>query len=182
MPTKLSDIDQVLIRYGDTLSPEQLSFKVEGSLTPEQCATRLTHLLSSPDWLTSAYQDQMVTMKMRLAIINLEEMPKTARTAEVLISALEKLGNRLDKRVEATEKDLSQLYAFQGAVLLDAVNATLAHMREELTGEKDGKIKIPEKAWDKALENGLRFAQMEISRHEATEDDDEVEADDEWEE
>lgn len=162
MVTKLSEIDQTLIRYADTLSLNAISFKIEGVLSPEQCGARISQLLDTPEWLTQAQQDQAVTLKMRQLVVQFEEMPLTARTGEVMLKALEQIGNRLDKRTAATEKDLSTLYAFQGTVLLDAVNAAMAHMRGALT---KGKV-LAEEQWDAALESALRFAQIELTKHE----------------
>lgn len=159
----LSQIDEVLIRYADTLSPAALSMKVEGALSPAQCRARITQLLDSPDWLTAAQQDQLVTMKMRILITQLEGMTLTARVAEVLIRALEGLGARLDKRSEATERDLSQLYSFQGTVLLDAIEIAMDHMKGALA---KGNPEL-EKVWDMHLENAIRFAQIELSKHDA---------------
>ena len=137
--------------------------KVEHALTPAQCRSRIAQLLSSPDWLTAAQQDQLVTMKMRKLISQLEGMNLTARVAEVLIRALEGLGARLDKRSEATERDLSQLYSFQGTVLLDAVSIAMNHMRDALAA---GDAEL-EREWDAHLENAIRFAQVELSKHDA---------------
>lgn len=163
---KLSEVDQVLVRYADTLSPQAISFKINGLLTPEQVMARITQLVDTPDWLSGAQQDNLVTMKMRQLIVELEEMPRTVRNAEVLIRALESLGNRLDKRVEATQRDLSQLYAFQGTVMLEAISTAMNHMKARLTG--GDKLSIEE--WDSALESALRHAQMEISKHEQESD------------
>ncbi len=162
----LAEIDDVLIRYADTLSPVALSAKVEGMLSPAQCRSRIAQLLDAPDWLTAAQQDQLVTMKMRMLISQLEGMNLTARVAEVLIRALEGLGARLDRRTEATEADLSKLYSFQGAVLLDAVSIAMNHMREALA-KGDAEL---EAIWDQHLENAIRFAQIELSKHEASPD------------
>lgn len=159
---KLSDVDQVLVRYADTLTPQAISFKLDGLLTPEQVMARITQLVDTPDWLSGAQQDNLVTMKMRQLIVELEEMPRTVRNAEVLIRALESLGNRLDKRVAATQKDLSQLYAFQGTVMLEAINTAMTHMKARLTGASG----LSEEEWDSALESALRHAQMEIGKHE----------------
>lgn len=165
MATNLSEIDQTLIRYGDTESAEALSFRIKGLLSPAQCAARLTILLDTPDWLTAAQQDQLVTQKMRMLVVKLEEMmvdTPNARIAEVLGAQLERIGTRLDKRSEATEKDLTTLYAFQGSVLLEAVTISLNHMKTALTGGDE----IAEAAWDAALESAIRLAQIELSRHE----------------
>lgn len=121
--TTMAEIDKALVRHGDTMSLTELSFKIKGVLTPEQCGARLAQILDAPDWLTLTYQDQLITHKMRLVIADLEANARTDRNGEVLMNALEKLGNRLEKRMQATEKDLNTLYAFQGGVLLDAVQA-----------------------------------------------------------
>lgn len=159
---KLSEVDQVLIRYADTLSPTAISAKINGLLTPEQVMTRIDQLLETPDRLTALQQDQLVTLKMRQLIVELEEMKLNPRVAEIMIRALESLGNRLDKRAESTEKELSTLYAFQGTVMLEAINIAMAHMRGRLTGAG----RIPEAEWDAALEDAIRYAQLEINKHE----------------
>lgn len=161
---KLSEVDAVLIQYGDSLSPAALSYKLDGALTPEQCAARLAQLLDAPDWLTAAQQDQLVTLKMRQLIAKLEEMTLTARVAEVIVNALKALGERLDRRAAATEKDLRTLYSFQGQVMLDAVNIAMAHMRGIITKGDP----IAEEQWDNALESAIRYAQIELTKHELT--------------
>jgi hypothetical protein len=168
MTTKLSDIDQALIRYADTLSPNAISMKIGGLLTPEQVAARIAVLLDTPDRLTQLQQDQLVTLKMRQIVTNLDELTLTTRNAEVMLNGLEKIGARLDRRVESTQKELSTLYAFQGNVLLDAVQIAMAHMRGALTHGN----KLAEEEWDNALESAIRFAQIELSTHEEIAPDD----------
>ena len=158
----ISEIDQVLIRYADTLSLNAFSYKIGGALTPEQCGSRITQLLDAPDWLTAAQQDQLVTMKLRQLIVELQEMTLTARIAEVLIRALEGLGARLDRRAQATEKDLSTLYAFQGTVMLDAIGAAMDNMKARMVS--DGKI--TDQDWDDAMESSMRFAELVVQQHE----------------
>ena len=161
MATKLSEVDQVIIRYADTLSAEAIAFKIEGLMTPVQVLSRIAFLLETPDRLTQLQQDQLITLKMRQLVVQFEEMPLTARNGEVMLRALEAIGARLDKRAASTQKDLSSLYAFQGTIMLDAIGVALEHMRGVLTasGTEPG-------TWDDALESGLRFAQIELSKHE----------------
>lgn len=156
--TQLQQADEVLIRYADTLSPADISYKINGLLSPSQVRTRIIQLLETPDWLTSIQQDQLVTLKMRQLIVRLEEMTLTSRTAEILIRALEALGNRLDRRYQANEVDLHRLYAFQGAAFLDAVTSAMAEMKHRLTtGEP-----ITERDWDLALEPAITHAQLQL--------------------
>lgn len=162
------EIDAVLIRYADTLSPAAISFKLEGLLSPEQVLFRINQLLETPDRFTMLQQDQLVTQKLRNLIVQLEEMmvspgTMTARTAEVLGAQLERLGNRLDKRVASTEKDLHTLYAFQGGVLLDGVMASMNYMRTQIAS---GNIPSNEEEWNAMLQSSIRYAQFEIASHE----------------
>lgn len=164
---KLSEIDAALIRFADTLSPAEISIKIDGVLTPEQVAARTSKILMSRDWLDQTQQDRLVTMKMRQLIVELEEMPRTTRNAEVLIKALDTLGNRLDRRIQATEQDLSRLYAFQGAVMLDAVMSAIQSVRpltESTTPPTDAE-------WTDAVEVGIRHAQLELAKHEGEGED-----------
>ena len=63
--TSLSDIDAIIVRYADTLSPEQIAVKLEGAFTPEQVLNRIYQLTATPDWLTLTMEDALVTRKMR---------------------------------------------------------------------------------------------------------------------
>jgi len=162
MVTKLSDIDAILVRYADTLSPAAISFKLEGVLTPAQVMTRIDQLVEMPERLTQLQQDQLITLKMRQLVVQFEEMPLTARTGEVMLRALASIGARLDKRAESTEKELSTLYTFQGTVMLDAINIAMTHMRGALTAGNP----LAEEQWDAAMESALRFAQIELTKHE----------------
>lgn len=165
MATKLSDVDQIIIRYADSMSAQAISYKINGVLTPEQVMARIAFLVEAPDRLTQLQQDQLVTLKMRQIIAELEEMPRTTRNAEVILQGLERVGNRLDKRQESTERELSTLYAFQGVAFLNAVEVAMAHMRGSLTKGNP----IAEEQWDNAKESAIRYAQIELSKYETKE-------------
>lgn len=163
---KLSDIDKVLLRYADSRSPAELSLITGGMLTPEECAARVSMLLEQGDWLTRTQQDALVTMKMRMLISEMEDQPRTTRNAEVLIRALEVLGNRLDKRAAATEQDLQRLYSWQGELLIDAIVNVLTHMRRRLPDV----AAIPEHEWRQVVDEGIRRAGALFASHESTDD------------
>jgi len=156
---KITEIDEALIRYADIMSAADISFKIKGVLNPQQVLARIAVLCDTPDYLTAVQQDQLVTQKMRIIISELMDRPRTDRNAEVLINALEKLGARLDRRQKATEEDLSQLYAFQGGVLVDAMEKYDQHMQAALG--------IDDATWFAHKEAALRHAQREIMSHEA---------------
>ena len=79
----------------------------------------------------------------------------------MLLNGLEKVGTRLDRREAASQMELNTLYSFQGVVLLDAVQAFAQHVRK-LAPKSD-------QEWEAAVIGGLRFAQIEINRHEPKE-------------
>jgi len=161
---KLSDIDPILLRYGDSRSPAELSILTGGVLTPEECAARLATLLESTDWLTLTQQDALITMKMRRLIAELEDQPRSTRNAEVLIRALEALGVRLEKRAAAIESDLLRLYGWQGQMMVEAMSTVLGHLRSRVPALAE----IDETEWNTIAEEGLRRAGAMLAVHEAT--------------
>lgn len=175
LPKNIAEIDAVLIQYADVESAAAISFRIGGVLSPTQVAARIDHLVEVPDRLTMLQQDQLITLKMRRVVAQLEEWMTdhraSTRTAEVLLGGLERIGNRLDKRQAATEAELSTLYAFQGIAMLESIDLALATMRKELTGAD----KVSEEDWDRAQIKGLRAAQLKVAALEAGEPD-EIEA------
>lgn len=155
---KLTEVDDLLLRYADTESAQAIAFRLKGEYTPEWVAHRITVLLDTPDWLTAAQQDQLITQKMRSVIARMGDLKFTTRTAEVLINSLDRLGQRLDKRAAATEADLHKLYAFQGTVLIDSLEEYDQHMRKSLG--------IAEDQWSKHKETAIRAAAAVIARAE----------------
>jgi len=167
-PIKLSEIDKTLLRYADSKSPQELSFLVNGALTAEECAARVASLLESPDWLSLTQQDALVTMRMRLLIAEMEEMPRTTRNAEVLLRGLEVLGNRLEKRSSGIESDLKRLYAWQGELLVEAVTVMIDYLKPRIPDLilEDGSFDDDE--WNVAVENAIRRAGAVIGAHDGS--------------
>lgn len=159
---KISDIDQVLLRYADSRSPAELSLLISSALTPEECAARVTMLLEKTDWLTMTQQDALVTLKMRQLISELEDQPRSTRNAEVLIRALEVLGNRLEKRSSGIEADLTRLYSWQSQLLLEALGLIIEHVKNRVP-ELNA---VEESHWNEVAEEGLRRAGALLANHE----------------
>lgn len=160
---QLSDIDKVLVRYGDTLSPAQIAVKLKGVLTPEQVLARLHKLTETPDWLSAAQEDQLITLKMKVIVQELSELPLTARNAEVILKGLSEIGNRLDRRLSATEADLNKHYAFEGMVLLDMTQSAITFMRDVILSGKQ----LSEASWDEHMMGALRQAELTMGAHES---------------
>lgn len=160
---KLADLDRVLLRYADSRSPAELSLLVNGALTPEECAARISALLEKSDWLSMTQQDALVTLKMRQLISELEDQPRSTRNAEVLIRALESLGNRLERRSQAIEGDLQRLYAWQGQIMVEALSMIAEHLRRRLP--EVGAVE--EGAWNEVVEEGIRRAGAMLASHDS---------------
>lgn len=159
---RVQEIDDALIRYADTMSLEELSIKIGGKLTPEQCGARLKELLKKRNWLDAAERDLLVTLKMSKLIVELEEQPRSARNAEVLIRALEALGNRLEKRAKATEQDLQSLYAWQAETFITVLEGVVRRLQASTPlGELDAVTLEP------IVDDALRLARVELEAHEA---------------
>lgn len=160
----MAEADEVLIRYADTESPAAISFRLKGELSPSQVRARIISLTEATDWLSSAQEDRLLTLKMKQIINELMGQNLTARNAEVILNGLEKVGNRLDKRSAATEADLMRLYAFQGAAMLDTVNEAMAIVRAQIGV---GNIPSTELEWDALLETAIRASKFKIAELEA---------------
>lgn len=160
----MDEADKVLIRYADSESPAAISFRLKGELSPSQVRARIVSLTEATDWLSSAQEDRLLTLKMKQIINELMGHTLTARNAEVLLNGLEKVGNRLDRRTAATEQDLMRLYAFQGAALLDTVNEAMAIVRAQIAV---GNIPTTELEWDALLETAIRASKFKIAELES---------------
>lgn len=159
--TTMAEIDAELIRYADSESAQAISFRIKGLLTPEQVITRIAQLTTSPDWLTATMQDNLITLKMRQLVARFEELPLTARNGEILLRGLEAIAKRLDQRQEATQKDLTSLYAFQGQAFLEATETFGNHLRESILALTD----IDADEWDRHVETALRKTQIKLATH-----------------
>lgn len=168
---KIADIDRVLLRYADTRSPAELSLLVQGVFTPEECAARVSSLLEKSDWLSMTQQDALVTLKMRQLISEMEDQPRTTRNAEVLIRSLEVLGNRLEKRSQAVESDLTRLYQWQGQLFIEAVTMVMEHVQRrvsEIVGIQGSEP--TDSQWNQIVEEGIRRAGVLLANHEVSDD------------
>lgn len=169
---KIADIDRVLLRYADSRSPAELSLLVQNVLTPEECAARVSSLLEKSDWLSMTQQDALVTLKMRQLISELEDQPRSTRNAEVLIRSLEVLGNRLEKRAQATESDLTRLYQWQGELFIEAIMVVMEHVQRRVPEIIVANLgKAPSEAqWNEITEEGIRRAGALLASHEVSDD------------
>lgn len=157
-------VDSKILAMAATHSPEEISIALGGTIKPDKIAAHTQTLLRSKNWLTAAQEDRLLTIRMNNMLIELEARYLDIDNAKIRLSILKELGNRLDKRAAATQEDLDKLYGNQGRIMAKAFDLALSYMKGALREAVD-----PEK-WEELKQEGLRNAQLQLSRHQAEDD------------
>lgn len=159
----LSHIDQVILRYADSESPEAISERLGGVIKPERVAALGKKLLAGANWLTQAEQEELVIRRMRKIVADMESGYQDLGTQKAQIQALGEIAKRLDKRREVTAVDLEKLYANQAQIMLRAVDLATGYLRGAFRDQ------IDQERWDAAIKEGMALAAAELAKHEAVE-------------
>lgn len=154
----LSKIDQTILRYCDSESAEEISRRLGGVVTPERVAALKEQLLGSKNWVTAAQQDELVLYRLRNILAQLEERYLDLDSAMVQLRLLKEIGNRLDKRREATQIDLETYDANVAREMTRAYDIALGYMKGALRGEIDPDI------WDEVARDALAHAGREVAK------------------
>lgn len=154
-------IDQRLLQFAATMSPEELSRSIEDLMTPVQVAAHVKKLLADKDWLTEAEQDNLITLKLQSILAKLEQKHQDNENVELQLKFLKEIGNRLDKRRAATQVDLNTLYGNTGRLMAELFDMVVAYMRGALRDEIDSA------RWDELADEAMKHARHEISKREA---------------
>lgn len=120
---KPSNIDDTILKYADSMSPDEISMSLGGVISPAAVAARTQSLLKAKDWLTEAQEDQLVTLRMKELVYGITS--NDYKYLDVKLRALIALGDRLDKRKKATEVDLNTLYGNQAVIMGQAIELAL---------------------------------------------------------
>lgn len=162
---ELNWMDNTILRYSTSLSPEDISRKLNGVMSPERVAARAKELLSSANWLTMVEQEQALILRLQSILNDLEEVRTRGDydNAEIQLRYLKEIGNRFDKRRQANAVDLNTLYGNQAQMMLRAIDKAISYLRGAF------REKIDQEAWDEALREGMMHAQEELEKHKAIE-------------
>ena len=160
---ELSHIDQVILRYADSESPDEISVRLGGVITPERVAALGKKLLADATWLTQAEQEELVIRRMRKIVAKMESGYQDLDTQKAQIQALGEIAKRLDKRREVTQVDLNRLYGNQAQIMLRAVDLATGYLRGAFRDQ------IDQEDWDAAIREGMALAAAELEKHEAVE-------------
>ena len=160
---ELSQIDKVILRYADSQSPDEISQRLGGVITPERVAARGKQLLADANWLTQVEQEELIIRRMRKIVSDMEGSYQDLDTQKAQIQALGEIAKRLDKRRDATQVDLEALYGNQAQIMLRAVDLATGYLRGAFREQ------IDQQAWDEAIQEGMALAAAELQKHEAVE-------------
>ncbi|MEF9944106.1 MAG: hypothetical protein RR758_07985, partial [Burkholderiaceae bacterium] len=151
----LSEIDKTILRYCEIESPEEISARLGGVITPERVAAQKEKLLTSKKWVDSAQKEELVLHRLGVILAQLESQYLDLDNAMVQLRFLKEIGNRLDKRRAATQVDLETYDMNVAREMTRAYDIALGYMKGALRGEVD-----PE-TWDELSREALAHAGRE---------------------
>lgn len=159
-------VDDTILRYSDSRSPEEISVMLNGLVSPAAVAAHAQNLLKSRDWLTDEQQQRSIIMRMRNLLNEIEDMRQSTDTLSLRLKTMEKISGLLEKRKAASDVDLNTLYGNNGALMGRVVDQALTYMKRALRDKVDPQL------WDDLVVEAVRNAQMEIAKHQALEAED----------
>ena len=158
---ELSELDHKILGLADYSSPEQISETLGGALTPARVRLRLEALLANTNWITEAQREALIVRRMHLLLHNLENTPGAKwdiNNLKVQLAALKELGNRLDKRRQASEVDLERYDRNVAAEMARVYDVALSYVKGALRAEVDAD------RWDELARDALAHAQAELMK------------------
>src|SRR5690606_10776375 len=162
---ELSRIDQEILRYAASRSPEEISEKFNGAIEPARVSALTKELLARRDWLTMAEREVLLIIRLENILNDLEAARESQdyANAQVQLGYLKELDNRFDKRRAATQVDLEALYGNQARLMLKAIDIATSYLRGAFRDQVD------QAEWDKAIAEGMKLAAAELEKHQAVE-------------
>lgn len=150
-------VDDAILRYAASNSPEEIAHIIGGIVTPERVASRVQELLKSKNWLTLAQQQQRLYLTLSALLAKLQERYMDLDTAKVMLSMIKELFSQTERMGKATEDDLNKLYGNQGLIMARVVDKSLSYMQGAFRDEID-----PAK-WEQVYMEALEHARDEIA-------------------
>lgn len=152
-------MDEAILRYADSRSPEEISYMLGGIVRPERIMSRTAELLKSRDWLSRQQQQQRLYLVLSSMLATLQEKYLDLDTAKVILATVKTLFKQASELSATTEDDLNKLYGNQGLIMARVVDGALGYMRGALREH------VPAEMWDELVEEALLHARDEIAKH-----------------
>lgn len=155
-----SEIDDKLLALAGTCTPEEISKRLNGSISPERAASRIKELLRSPNWLSAQEQEARIWLMLEQTLEELRGQFLSIDQAKVQLTYMKELLGRIDIRKKASEGDLNRLYSNQGVLMAQAYDIALAYMKGKLSAHIDAE------EWDRASAEAILHARAELAKYE----------------
>jgi hypothetical protein len=156
--TAANETDDLILRYIDSHSPEEISRMLGGWLTPARVRLRAQELVSASDWLTDAQQQKAALLKLRKWLAELEGRYMDTDNAKLRLSMHKTITERIDKRTATLDTDLNTYNVNVGREMTRVYDLTLAFMRGRLS------MQIDAAEWDEIAKEALEFARDEVMK------------------
>ena len=158
--SELSRIDQEILRYAASRSPEEISEKFNGAIEPARVSALTKELLGRRDWLTMAEREMLLIVRLENVLTNLEaaQSANDYNNMGLQLGFLKELGHRLDKRRAATTVDLETYDMNVAREMVRAYEIALSYIKNALRSE------IDEERWDEVARDALAHAGREVAK------------------
>jgi len=159
-------VDEQLIAYAVMdLSPEEISGRIGGVLSPARVRLRVNDLLTSGDWLTDAQKERAL---LSIALRQIGDIQQVAgsgdlEASKVLLVYLKDVLDRLEKRQVRITADLNTYNASVGQQLGHVVDLALTYMKGALRESVDAE------KWDELVLDAIAVAAHEIEKKQIAE-------------
>lgn len=160
----VNKVDDTILRYADSRSPEEISMLLKGVITPKAVAARTQTLLQTRNWLTLAQEEQLLLLKMHDVLHDIENKYQDDKMLTLRIKALKEIGVVIERRKKTLDVDLTTYSQNVGRVLGQVVDKSLAYMKGALRDQVDPDL------WDQLVTEAMREARDEITLHQAVEE------------
>lgn len=157
----VSTLDAKMLSMADYMSPEQISQKLGGTISPARVRLRLGELLEQSDWVTEAQREKLLVRRLHIVLSSIESRPGSEWDLDglkVQLATLKELGNRLDKRAARTDVDLETWDRNVAMEMARVYDLALAFLKGALRSEID-----PDR-WDELAREALDHAQAELMK------------------
>lgn len=156
--SELNKVDQTIIRYADHRSAEEISTMLGGVISPAKVMARGQELIKNRNWLSATQEDELVLMKLRGILAELETRYLDNEGAGVQLRLLKEIGKRLDTRRAATVVDLETYDLNVAREMTRVYDIALGYMKGALRGDIDPEL------WDSVSAEALAHAGREVSK------------------
>jgi hypothetical protein len=160
---KRMSVNETILRYADTKSPEEISQMLGGLITPARVASQTKELLTSRNWLDQIDQERLVFHKLRALLTNLEGQYTSLDNAKVQLSLIKVIFDRADKIMARNDVHVDTYNQNVGRIMGRVVDIALSYMRGALREEVDAA------RWDELMVEAMQHARTEIAQHEIEE-------------